>query len=176
MRNKLRLEKRESVSTVRIVLTSILFTLIAFAFCGIIIASVGFNPLEVYGKMLNKVFLSGKGIRKMINASLPLMFCGLGVALTFKMNLNNIGAEGQYAMGAIFGGAFVLYGPEIRGIGGGIILAVMCFLGGAFWALLCAIPKAYWNVNESITTLMLNYIALIILSYLVLGPWKMVIW
>lgn len=173
MRNKLRLEKRESVSTIRIVLTSILFTLIAFAFCGIIIASVGFNPLEVYGKMLNKVFLSGKGIRKMINASLPLMFCGLGVALTFKMNLNNIGAEGQYAMGAIFGGAFVLYGPEIRGIGGGIILAVMCFLGGAFWALLCAIPKAYWNVNESITTLMLNYIALIILSYLVLGPWKM---
>lgn len=88
MRNKLRLEKRESVSTIRIVLTSILFTLIAFAFCGIIIASVGFNPLEVYGKMLNKVFLSGKGIRKMINASLPLMFCGLGVALTFKMNLN----------------------------------------------------------------------------------------
>ena len=173
MRNKLRLEKRESVSTIRIVLTSILFTLIAFAFCGIIIASVGFNPLEVYGKMLNKVFLSGKGIRKMINASLPLMFCGLGVALTFKMNLNNIGAEGQYAMGAIFGGAFVLYGSEIRGIGGGIILAVMCFLGGAFWALLCAIPKAYWNVNESITTLMLNYIALIILSYLVLGPWKM---
>ena len=173
MRNKLRLEKRESVSTIRIVLTSILFTLIAFAFCGIIIASVGFNPLEVYGKMLNKVFLSEKGIRKMINASLPLMFCGLGVALTFKMNLNNIGAEGQYAMGAIFGGAFVLYGPEIRGIGGGIILAVMCFLGGAFWALLCAIPKAYWNVNESITTLMLNYIALIILSYLVLGPWKM---
>ncbi len=76
-------------------------------------------------------------------------------------------------MGAIFGGAFVLYGPEIRGIGGGIILAVMCFLGGAFWALLCAIPKAYWNVNESLTTLMLNYIALIILSYLVLGPWKM---
>ncbi len=109
----------------------------------------------------------------MINASLPLMFCGLGVALTFKMNLNNIGAEGQYAMGAIFSvELFVLYGPEIRGIGGGIIPAVMCFLGGAFWALLCAIPKAYWNVNESITTLMLNYIALIILSYLVLGHGK----
>lgn len=157
----------------RIVFTSVLFTVLAFAFCGIIIAAVGFNPLEVYGKMLTKVFLSGKGIRKMINASLPLMFCGLGVALTFKMNLNNIGAEGQYAMGAIFGGIFVLYGPEIEGIGGSIILALCCFLGGAFWALLCAIPKAYWDVNESITTLMLNYIALIILSYLVLGPWKM---
>ena len=173
MRNKIRLEKRENVGMLRIVLTSILFTVLAFAFCGIIIAAVGFSPLEVYGKMLTKVFLSGKGIRKMINASLPLMFCGLGVALTFKMNLNNIGAEGQYAMGAIFGGIFVLYGPEIEGIPGSIILALCCFLGGAFWALLCAIPKAYWDVNESITTLMLNYIALIILSYLVLGPWKM---
>ena len=110
----------------------------------------------------------------MINASLPLMFCGLGVALTFKMNLNNIGAEGQYAMGAIFGGGvFVLFGPKVEGIAGSIILAVCSFLGGAFWALLAAIPKAYWDVNESITTLMLNYIALIILSYPVLGPWKM---
>ena len=120
MRNKIRLEKRENVGMLRIVLTSILFTVLAFAFCGIIIAAVGFSPLEVYGKMLTKVFLSGKGIRKMINASLPLMFCGLGVALTFKMNLNNIGAEGQYAMGAIFGGIFVLYGPEIEGIPGSI--------------------------------------------------------
>ena len=101
MRNKIRLEKRENVSTLRVVLTSVVFTLLAFVFCGFIIAAVGFSPLEVYGKMLNKVFLSSKGIRKMINASLPLLFCGLGVALTFKMNLNNIGAEGQYAMGAI---------------------------------------------------------------------------
>ena len=173
MRNKIRLEKRENVSTLRVVLTSVVFTLLAFVFCGFIIAAVGFSPLEVYGKMLNKVFLSSKGIRKMINASLPLLFCGLGVALTFKMNLNNIGAEGQYAMGAIFGGAFVLYGPEIGGPVGRLILALCCFMGGAVWALLCAMPKAYWNVNESITSLMLNYVALIILGYLVLGPWKM---
>lgn len=173
MRNRIRLEKRENVSALRIVLTSVLFTILAFVFCGVIIAAVGFHPLEVYGKMLTKVFLSGKGISKMITASLPLLFCGLGVALTFKMNLNNIGAEGQYAMGAIFGGAFVLYGPNLGTVGGSIVLALMCFLGGAFWALLAAVPKAYWDVNESITTLMLNYIALIILGYLVLGPWKM---
>ncbi len=173
MKNKIRLEKRENISVFRIVLTSILFALLAFAFCGIIIAFVGFNPLEVYGKMLSKVFLSEKGIKKMINGSLPLLFCGLSVALTYKMNLNNIGAEGQYAIGAIFGGAFVLFGPDITGVTGRIILAVCCFAGGALWALLCALPKAFWNVNESITTLMLNYIALIILSYLVLGPWKM---
>lgn len=173
MRNKVQFEKRENVSVIRVLLTSILFTLIAFTFCGIIIAAVGFNPIEAYSKMLTKVFLSESGIRKMINASLPLMFCGLSMAVTFKINLNNIGAEGQYAMGAIFGGAFVLYGPNLGGIGGRFVLILCCFLGGAVWALLCALPKAYWNVNESITSLMLNYIALIILSYLVLGPWKM---
>ena len=109
----------------------------------------------------------------MINASLPLMFCGLGVALTFKMNLNNIGAEGQYAMGAIFGGAFCTLRTGDPWNRRRNHPAVMCFLGGAFWPCFVRSRKAYWNVNESITTLMLNYIALIILSYLVLGPWKM---
>ena len=50
MRNKIRLEKRENVSTLRVVLTSVVFTLLAFVFCGFIIAAVGFSPLEVYGK------------------------------------------------------------------------------------------------------------------------------
>ena len=173
MNRKFRFEKRDRQSVLRVVITSLIFTALAFVFCGIVIAAVGFNPLEVYGKMLTKVFLSKKGIEKMIAASLPLMFCGLGVALTFKMNLNNIGAEGQYAIGVIAGGAFVLFGPEIEGPFGILIVALLSFAGGAFWALLCAIPKALWDVNESITTLMLNYIALIILSYLCLGPWKM---
>lgn len=155
------------------VVTPLIFVVLALVFCGVIIAAVGFNPIQVYTKMLTKVFLSGKGIQKMVTASLPLMFCALGVALTFKMNLNNIGAEGQYAMGVIAGGAFVLFGPDIEGVAGMIITALCCFAGGAVWALLCAVPKAFWDVNESITTLLLNYIALMILSFLCLGPWKM---
>ena len=123
--------------------------------------------------MFRKSFFSLSGIQKMLAASLPLLFCGLGVALTFKMNLNNIGAEGQYAIGVIAGGAFVMYGPEIEGPLGWLMLAACCFIGGAFWALLCALPKAYWDVNESITTLMMNYIALTILTFLCQGPWKM---
>ena len=156
----------------RTLIMSVVFVFLALVFCGFIIASVGFNPVEVYGKMLTKVFFSGKGIRKMVEASLPLMFCALGVALTFKMNLNNIGAEGQYAMGVLAGGAFVLFGPQIEGPAGMVITALCCFLGGAVWALIPALTKAYWDVNESITTLLLNYIALMILSYLCLGPWK----
>lgn len=170
--SKIRLEKRAEQSVLRIVFTSLIFTALALAFCGIIIAAVGFHPLEVYQKMLSKVFFTQRGLRKSIEASLPLMFCGLSVALAFRMNLNNIGAEGQYAVGVLCGGAYALYGPEISGVPGIVLLALCCFAGGAVWALLCAIPKAFWNVNESITTLMLNYIALIIMSYLCLGPWK----
>lgn len=169
---KFRLERKAGSSGISVLLNSVLFVLLALVFCAFIIAGVGFNPLEVYGKMFSKAFLSARGVRKAIESGLPLMLCGLGVSITFRMNLNNIGAEGQYAVGAIFGGVFSLYGPKIEGVPGILILAVCCFIGGAVWALLCAAPKAFWGVDESITTLMLNYVALILLSYLCLGPWK----
>ncbi len=169
---KLRLERKTSGSGFSVFLNSVLFTGVALVVCGFIIAAVGFNPIEVYAKMFRKAFLSARGIRKAIESGLPLMLCGLGVSIAFRMNLNNIGAEGQYAVGAIFGVAYVLYGPNLPGVPGILALACCCFLGGALWALLCAAPRAFWDVDESITTLMLNYVALILLSYLCLGPWK----
>ncbi len=172
MKYRLRFEKREKQSAFLTLLVSLIFVALALVFCAILISTVGAEPMKVYETMFQKTFLSDRGIEKMFRGSLPLMFCGLGVALTFKMNLSNIGAEGQYAMGVIAGGAFVLMGPKIEGTPGLIILAVCCFLGGAIWALLCALPKAFWDVNESITTLMMNYIALAILTYLCMGPWK----
>lgn len=169
---RLRLEKKGTSSGLSVFLNSLLFVAVALVFCGFIIASVGFHPLEVYEKMFSKAFLSARGVRKAIESGLPLMLCGLGVSIAFRMNLNNIGAEGQYAVGAIFGGIFSMYGPKLPGILGILVLAFCCMLGGALWALLSAIPKAFWDVDESITTLMLNYVALILLSYLCLGPWK----
>lgn len=169
---KIRLEKKNTSSGFSVFLNSVLFAGVALVFCAFIIAAVGFNPVEVYAKMFRKAFLSMRGIRKAIESGLPLMLCGLGVSIAFRMNLNNIGAEGQYAVGAIFGAAYVLYGPELPRVPGMVMLALCCFAGGALWALLCAVPKAFWGVDESITTLMLNYVALILLSYLCLGPWK----
>lgn len=169
---KVRLERKGSSSGLFVFLNSVLFVGIALVFSALFIIAVGFNPLEVYAKMFSKAFLSARGIRKAIESGLPLMLCGLGVSIAFRMNLNNIGAEGQYAVGAICGAAYVLYGPKLPGVFGIAALAVCCFLGGAFWAMLCALPRAYWDVDESITTLMLNYVALILLSYLCLGPWK----
>lgn len=170
---KISFEKREKQSFLRTTITILLSVIVALVISGVLIISVGADPLAVYQRIWEKVFVSTRGIEKMLKGSLPLMFCGLGVALTFKMNLNNIGAEGQYAMGAITGAAFVFYGPQVEGIPGLLLLALACFAGGALWAFICAIPKALWDVNESITTLMMNYVALIALTYLCMGPWKM---
>ena len=168
------LSKREDMPSGKRWLVRIAAIFLSLVVCaGFIFMIIKMNPVEVYEGIVEGAVGTSRRFWVTARDALTLLCVAVAVTPAFKMKFWNIGAEGQYAMGAIFGGAFVLYGPEIRGIGGGIILAVMCFLGGAFWALLCAIPKAYWNVNESITTLMLNYIALIILSYLVLGPWKM---
>lgn len=170
---KIRFEKREKQTALRTFIVTLVCVLLSLVFCGIVIAASGCNPIEVYAEMFSNSFLSPMGIQNMLKSCLPFLFCGLAVALAFKMNLNNIGAEGQYAVGLIAGGAYVMYGPGIEGPIGWILLALCCFIGGAVWSLLSAIPKALWNVNESITTLMMNYVALTVLDFLCLGPWKM---
>ena len=148
-----------------------MFVILGLAFSALFILASGFQPIPVFAKMISYSFLNARGIASSINAALPLMFCGLSVAIAFKMNLNNIGAEGQFAIGAIAGGAFALYGPALPGPLSVIAMFFFCAAGGALWALIAAALKAYWKINETIVTLMLNYIALLFLDYLCYGPW-----
>ena len=167
----IQLEKKHNRSLLMVVLNPIIFMLLGLAFSAIFIAFMGFKPGAVFSKMISYSFLNIRGLSGSNTAGLPLMFCGLSVALAFRMNLNNIGAEGQYAMGAILGGGFALFGPEMHFIFKIILMFLLCALGGMLWALIAAAMKAYFNVNETIVTLMLNYIALLFLDYLTYGPW-----
>lgn len=169
--NKFRVQKRTDVSMARRILNPIIFVLLALVFCGIFLAVLKFNPLEVYGKMLEEIF-SVRGLQKSIISGLPLMFTGLAVAFGYRMNLNNIGADGQYAMGSILCIWFALYGPDMPVVPKLIIMFVLAAAGGAFISLLAAIPRAFWNVSETILTMMLNYIVLLFLNFLMYGPWK----
>jgi simple sugar transport system permease protein len=144
----------------------------ALVFSSIFILALGFNPVEVFSKMITKAFFTSQGITRSISGALPLMLCGLSVALGFRMNLNNIGAEGQYAIGALVGGNVALTIPDLPIALKLILVFLACFIGGLGWAMLAAIPKAFFDVNEIITTLMLNYVALLIMDYLCYGPWK----
>lgn len=166
-----RFQKRTDVSMLRKILNPIIFVVLALVFCGIYLAVIGHNPFTVYKQMLDSI-VSLRGLRKSIVAGLPLMFTGLAVAFGYRMNLNNIGADGQYAMGAILCVWFALYGPDMPAVPKIIIMFLLAMVGGALVALIAAIPKALWNVNETILTMMLNYVAIYILNYLMYGPWK----
>lgn len=167
----IQIEKRQIVPLWNKIITSIVFVFLSLVFSSVLIMAVGFNPIAVYKKMISYSFFNLRGISGSIKAGLPLMLCGLSVSIAFRMNLNNIGAEGQFAMGAILGGAFALFGPELPIPVRLLTMFILCAIGGGLWALIAAVLKAYWNVNETIVTLMLNYIALLFMDYLCYGPW-----
>lgn len=167
----IQIEKKQMVPLKSKILNPIIFVLLGLAFSSIMIIAVGFNPIAVYSKMISYSFLRLRGISGSIKAGLPLMFCGLSVSIAFKMNLNNIGAEGQYAMGAVLGAWFALFGPEMPAPIRLAVMFLLCAAGGGLWAMIAAALKAYWNINETIVTLMMNYIALLFLDYLCYGPW-----
>jgi simple sugar transport system permease protein len=104
---------------------------------------------------------------------IPLLLTGLGVSVAFRMRLWNIGAEGQFYLGAIFATWIALFGlpdaPSYVVIPAMVIAGV---LGGALWAAVPGMLRAWLGVNEIITTLMLNYVAIKFSEYLVHGPWK----
>lgn len=132
----------------------------------------GINPLEGYRDMVLLAFGSAYGISETIMKAIPLMLAGLGVALAFRMLVWNIGAEGQLYMGAFLACLVAYTWP---GASAWVLLPAMIaggFLGGALWGAIPGALKAFLGVNEIITSLMLNYIAIQWINYLVVGPWQ----
>ena len=102
----------------------------------------------------------------------PLLLIALGLAVCFRSNVWNIGAEGQFVMGAIFAGGVALLAD--KGTGAWILPLVLVagVLGGMCWAGTVALLRDRFNANEILVSLMLVYIATLVLGYLVFGPWK----
>jgi simple sugar transport system permease protein len=168
----MRFEKRDTVSKKMILAVPLLSIVIGLAFAGVFIGLTGKDPLQVYQLMFAGAFGSVYGLSETVVKAVPLIFASLAVSLAFRMQLWNIGAEGQLYMGA-FGATWVaLTYPDWPGW---LLLSAMFLAGffmGGLWGLLPAIPRAYFKVNETITTLLLNYIAILWVDYLVYGPWK----
>lgn len=167
-----RWEKRLQPSPFMVVIIPVISIILALGLGAIFLALTDLDPLKVYQGMLKGVFGSKYGISETVVKAIPLMLTSLGVSVAFRMLLWNIGAEGQFYMGA-FGASWVaLTFPHLPVY---VMLPAMfvagCLMGG-LWALLPAVPRAKWGVNEVITTLMLNYVAILWVNYLVYGPWK----
>jgi ABC-type uncharacterized transport system permease subunit len=142
----------------------------ALALGALFLSVTGHNPGQAYADMLRGALGSDYALQQTVLKAIPLALAGLGVALAFHAGLWNIGAEGQLVMGAFLASwaALTMRWPAWA------LLPVMILLGlggGALWALLPGTARAFFGTNEIITTLLLNYVALLWVDYLVFGPW-----
>jgi general nucleoside transport system permease protein len=115
----------------------------------------------------------GVSIEETLIRATPFAFTGLAVAVPARAGLVNIGGEGQFAMGTVSTTAGVLaFGGHLPAALLLPVLAVLGMLGGLLWAAICAGLRVAVNLNEALSTLLLNFVAPLIVAYLVFGPWK----
>lgn len=169
----LRFEKRENASLRLRILVPIVSVIAGLIIGAIAILFARANPLIAYKSIVVGAFGSKYTFTETLVFATPLILLSVGLILAFKMNFWNVGAYGQFILGAIFSSYFAIFGPA--DLPRFVMLGIMTLAGlagGAIWALIPAVLKAYWKVNEVISTLLLNYIALNILRYLMYGPWR----
>jgi len=151
-------------------LQPLLATLAALAVGAGMLLLLEADPLEAYGAMLEGAFGSPNALAETLVKATPLLFVGLGISIAFRGGVINIGGEGQYIVGALMATVFALNAPSLPTW---ILIAVallLGFLGGALWGAIAGALKAYLNVNEILSTIMLNQIAVQSMNFLLRGP------
>ena len=168
----LKIEPRREVSRGLMYATPVLAVLLTVVAGFFIFLVMGFDPLAGLYHFFVSPLLSAYGLSELMLKAAPLIIIGVGLAIGFRANVWNIGAEGQLTFGAIAGGGVAL---AFWGDAGVWILPLMCLagiLGGMAYAAIPAFLKTRFDVNEILTSLMLTYVATLFLSALVFGPWK----
>ena len=157
---KAELGKRE---TLILRLEAIVLALVAGGF---FILLIGQNPFVIYQTIVTGALRSEMAIQATVKIMIPLLIASLGVTLAFKMKFWNIGAEGQILAGAAAAAAVMIYGGD--SMSNGVLLVVMFLAGlaaGLVWGLIPAVFKAFLNTNETLFTLMMNYVAMQIVTF-----------
>src|SRR5258707_10208867 len=149
---------------------SILMAMIIF---GLILLLLGKNPVEVYVSMFNGTLATPYGWSEIVVKMIPFILCALAVAIPARLGLVTVGGEGQIYIGAIFAGFTALKLGDVLPIVVLIpVLIVAGMLGGGLWGGLCGVLRAYAGLNETISSLLLTYIASLTMDFLVNGPLK----
>ena len=138
----------------------------------IIFSIMGFNAFFALHTFFISPISTTYGISELLVKATPLALIATGLAFCFKNNIYNIGAEGQLTMGAIFGGGIGIYFHDTNSFWLLPLMIIGGAIGGSLWAMIPALLKNKFNTNEILTSLMLVYVALFILDYLVVGPWR----
>ncbi len=164
--------KRDDLPKNREWIIRTLAILLSLVFAGLTIWILGFNPLEVFPSMVKGALGTEIRLQQTILKAIPLIVTSLGILVAFKMKFWNIGGEGQIIMGALAAAYVAL---NVEGLPKPLMLLLMAaasMIAGGIWAFIPAFFKAKMGVNETIFTLMLNYIAIKFVTFLQYGPWK----
>lgn len=168
----IRTVKRAELSPKQTAALRLAALLLALTAGGIFILCLGYNPFAIYGTILSGSFRSGLAIQAVVKIMISLLIASLAVTLAFKMQFWNIGAEGQIIMGAIFSSFFALFCANWPRAVLIPVMVVAGVVGGGLWGLIPAFFKCRYGTNETLFTLMLNYIALYLIAFLRDGPWR----
>jgi general nucleoside transport system permease protein len=136
----------------------------------LIIAAMGANPLTGYHALLTGAFGGSYALASTAVKAVPLLLVGVGICISFRANVLNIGGEGQIVMGALAGAATALALPNLPSIVLIPLVLLAGCVGGGIWGAIPGIFKAYRNVNEVLSTIMLNLVAVQLMNYLLAGP------
>lgn len=152
---------------------------LALAFAGALVVfgafviAKGANPLSVYSDMFRSTLLNSNSVAGVLVKACPLILGALAVAVPARAGLVNVGGEGQIVIGAVAAGGVGL--ALDTHVAGGVVILLMLLAGmaaGAVWAAIAGVLRLTLRVNEAISTLLLNYVAIDILLYLIYQPWK----
>lgn len=169
----LRLAKRDGVASWQQWSIRVSAIVLALAVGGLVMWFSGHNPFAAYGEMISGALGKPTAIRQTVKNAIPLLGTALAIAPCFKMRFWNIGAEGQITAGAVTASYFALFWadriPQVPLL---VVMFVAGAAGGAVWALIPAFFKARWGTNETLFTLMMNYIVIGFVKWLQGGPWE----
>lgn len=164
--------KKAELTYTKTILLSLLALAIAIVAGGIFIRVIGHNPVNIYASIIRGAWRSKLAASGTIKIAIPLLIASLGITPAFQMKFWNIGAEGQIIMGGIFATYFALFWSQLPHVLLLLLMFVAGMIGGGLWGLIPAYFKTKFGTNETLFTLMLNYIALYIIKYLTEGPWR----
>ncbi len=145
-------------------------TLAALLVGTIMLIVLDVNPIVAYGALLNGAFGSSNAIAETLVKATPLLLVGLGICIAYRGNVINIGGEGQMIVGSI---AATWFGLQFTGLPGWLMITIAMLVGavaGGIWAGIPGVLKAYFNVNEILSTVMMNAIAVQLLNFVLTGP------
>jgi simple sugar transport system permease protein len=169
---QLRLEKRSQPSQLLRVLTPIGAVLLTMVLGAIVFTLLGYDGLGAVREIFISPLVNSYKWQDLAVKAAPLIIIAVGLAISYRANVWNIGAEGQYIVGAVVGTGVGIATNSMTGFWIMPLMMLAGIAGGAAYAAIPALLRVRFRVNEILTTLMLTYVAVYILNYLVFGPWK----